>query len=156
MHERQLLYNLTYTILWNEMAYTMHTGLTPTWVDLSHTHISSHEMKKETLDMRAHVHANRGPNLRHKCHSNKAWQGMQHDMQTCKFQYQNMLQNSPETWQYGTRCMKWDPKRKTRHTQWPIAIQSMHYLNMKCEDRIKTVPKQVYFQFQARPKGEHK
>ena len=40
-----------------------------------------------------------------------------------------------------------NPKYKTRHMHWPIAIQKMHYLNMKCEDRIKKAQKQEYLQF---------
>ena len=52
-------------MLWNEMAYTMQYGLTPTQVDLGHTHIGGHKMKMKQLEMRARVHANRGPNLRH-------------------------------------------------------------------------------------------
>ena len=101
--------------------------------------------ENETLEVRARMHANRGPILRHKCHSNKAWQGMKHDMQTCKFQYQNMMQNSPETWKHGTRCMKWDPKLETRHMEWLIAIQSMHYLIMKYKERAKAVLKHEHF-----------
>ncbi|CAL5352161.1 unnamed protein product [Camellia sinensis] len=40
-----------------------------------------------------------------------------------------------------------NPKHKTRHMHWPIAIQNMHYLNMKCEDRFKEAPKQACLQF---------
>ena len=39
------------------------------------------------------------------------------------------------------------PETQTRHTQWPIAIQSMHYSNMECEDRLKAASKQAYLQF---------
>ena len=49
-----------------------------------------------------------------------------------------------------------NPKHKTRHMHWPIAIQNMHYLIMKYEERIKTVPKNAYFQFITRPKIECK
>ena len=43
-----LIYNLAYTMLWNEMAYAMHNGLTLTWVDLSRTHTRGHQDENET------------------------------------------------------------------------------------------------------------
>ena len=71
-----LIYILAYTMLWNEMAYTMQYGLTLTQVDLSHTHIRGHKMKVKCLEMRAYGHANWGNGI-------KAWNGMANDMQTC-------------------------------------------------------------------------
>ena len=42
-HNAQI-YGLAYAMLCNEMAYAMQYGLTPSQVDLSHTHIGGHEM----------------------------------------------------------------------------------------------------------------
>lgn len=73
--------------------------------------------ENETLEVHARMHANRGPILRHECHSTKAWQGMKYGIQTCKFQHWNVMQNSPETWTHGTRRTEW-----TRNTKLGICI----------------------------------
>ena len=67
-----------------KMAYRMQHGLTLTWESLRHTHIRGRWMKMRCLEMRAHVHANRGPTLRHRNATlMRHGKDMEYDMQTC-------------------------------------------------------------------------
>ena len=134
LHEA--IHNRAYTMLWNEMAYAMQYGLTPTQVDLGRTHIGGHQMKTRHLEMRACVHANRGRTLRHRNATlMRHGKDMEYGMQTCKNQWQNEGQNSPETRRNDTRCTESLPKHGIKHMKWPIDMQRMHDWYMKCEDR---------------------
>ena len=74
-------------------------------------------------------------------------------MQISVLKYDAKQPRNMETW-HPMHGM--NPKYKTRHMHWPIAIHNMHYLIMKYEDRSKTVPKNAYFQFIKILKYEHK
>ena len=81
-----------------EMAYAMQYGLIPTLESLSQTHIGGHQMKTRHLEMRARMHANRGPTIKHRNATlMRHGKDMEYGMQTCKNQWQNEGQNSPET-----------------------------------------------------------
>ena len=105
-------------MLWNEMAYTMQYGLTPTQVDLGHTHIGGHNDENETTrDACMRARKPRTEPTARNATLTRHGKDMEYDILAYKFQRQNEMQNSPETWQNGTRCMERVPKHEIRHTE---------------------------------------